>query len=174
MTTTDLAASDGSAPEPDGRRAAPSLPRPGDPAPELVLPDTHGTPVSLADLRGTPVAVVFFPFAFSGICSGELCELRDNLEDFEAAGVRVLGVSCDPMFALRAWSEREGFGFDLLSDFWPHGAAARAFGVFDEASGSASRGSVLVDGDGIVRWSVLSPRGTARDLGAYRAALAAL
>ena len=149
-------------------------PRAGDPAPDLTLPDTHGTPVTLSELRGAPVAVVFVPFAFSGICTSELCELRDSLEDFEAAGVRLLVVSCDAMFTLRAWSEQEGFGFDLLSDFWPHGAAARAFGVFDEAAGIALRGSFLLDGDGIVRWSVVNPRGQARDLGDYRAAIAAL
>ncbi|MBC7290235.1 MAG: peroxiredoxin [Actinotalea sp.] len=150
------------------------VPGPGEPAPDLVLPDTHGTPVSLAELRGRAVAVVFYPFAFSRTCTAELCELRDNLEDFEAAGVRLLAVSCDPVPALRAWSEQEGFGFDLLSDFWPHGAAARAFGVLDEASGMATRGSFLVDADGIVRWSLVNPRGLARDLGEYRAALAAL
>lgn len=146
----------------------------GEPAPDLSLPDAHGTPVSLSGLRGMPVALVFFPFAYSGLCTGELCELRDNLDDFESAGVRLLGVSCDPMYTLRAWGESEGFGFDLLSDFWPHGGAARAYGVFDEVKGVATRGSFLIDADGIVRWRVLSPRGQARDLGAYRAALAAL
>ncbi len=139
-----------------------------------MLPDTHGTPVSVAGLRGVPVAVVFFPFAFSGTCTSELCELRDNLEDFEAVGVRLLAVSCDSQHTLRAWAEREGFGFDLLSDFWPHGAAARAYGVFDAERGLAGRGSFLIDADGIVRWSVVNPRGQARDLGDYRAALAAL
>ncbi|MBX9243322.1 peroxiredoxin [Actinotalea ferrariae] len=151
-----------------------AVPEIGRPAPDLELPDAHGTPVSLAGLRGTPVALVFFPFAFSGLCTGELCELRDNIEDFEAAGVRLLGISCDPVFTLRAWGEQEGFGFDLLSDFWPHGTAARAYGVFDEGQGIASRGSFLVDADGIVRWSVVNPRGQARSLGDYRAALASL
>lgn len=145
----------------------------GDALPDVVLPDTFGTPVSLRD-HGGPLVVVFFPFAFSGTCTGELCELRDNIEDFEVAGTRLLAVSCDPKYTLRAWSEQEAFGFDLLSDFWPHGAASRAFGVFDEATGTPRRGSFLVDGDGIVRWSVLSPRGRARDLDGYRAALAAL
>ncbi|WP_225754713.1 peroxiredoxin [Actinotalea sp. Marseille-Q4924] len=149
-------------------------PVPGDPAPDVTLLDTHGTPVTLGDLRGGPVAVVFYPFAFSRTCSAELCELRDNLEDFDAAGVRLLAVSCDPVPALRAWSEQEGFGYDLLSDFWPHGAAARAFGVFDDDAGMAVRGSFLLDGDGIVRWTLVNPRGVARDLGEYRAALAAL
>ena len=149
-------------------------PVPGDATPELSLPDTHGTPVSLSGLRGMPVAVVFFPFAFSGLCRSEMRDLQDALEDFEAAGVRLLAVSCDPVPALRAWSELEGFGFDLLSDFWPHGAAARAFGVFHEENGHSARGSFLVDEDGMVRWSLLSPSGQGRDIGAYRAALAAL
>ena len=118
--------------------------------------------------------LVFFPFAFSSMCTSEAGELRDNLEDFEAAGVRLLGISCDPKHALRAWAEQEGLGFDLLSDFWPHGAAARSFGVFDDGSGMAVRGSFLIDADGIVRWQVVNAPGHARDIGAYRAALAAL
>lgn len=146
----------------------------GSPAPDLTLPDTHGTPVTLSGLRGAPVALVFFPFAFSGICTGELCELRDNIAAFDDAGVRLLAVSCDPMFTLRAFGEQEGYGFDLLSDFWPHGAAARAYGVFDEATGHALRGSFLVDAEGVVRWSVVNPRGQARPLAAYREALASL
>lgn len=146
--------------------------RPGDPAPDFTLPDTHGTPVHLADLRGESVLVVFFPFAFSGTCTGELSELRDNIEDFEAAGVRILAVSTDPVFALKAWHEQEGFGFDLLSDFWPHGAVAEAYGVLDATHGHALRGSFLVDADGVVRWSVVNPRGQRRDLDAYRDALA--
>lgn len=149
-------------------------PRPGDPAPELVLPDSHGTPVSLVGLRGTPVMLVFFPFAFSMTCTSELGELRDSIEEFEAVGVRLFGISCDARHALRAWSEEEGFGFDLLSDFWPHGAAARSYGVFDDASGMAVRGSFLVDADGIVRWRVINAPGQARELGEYRAALADL
>ena len=83
----------------------------GDLAPDFTLVDTHGTPVTLSELRGTPVVVVFFPFAFSGICRGELCEIRDNIAAFDTAGVRVLAVSCDPMFTLRAWKEQEGYEF---------------------------------------------------------------
>ncbi len=154
--------------------APPVRPGPGDPAPDFTLPDTHGTPVHLGDLRGGPVLVVFYPFAFSGICTGELCELRDNLEDFEASGVTLLAVSCDSVFAQKAWAEQEGFGFDLLSDFWPHGAVARAYGVLDEETGIALRGSFLVDADGVVRWSVVNPRGRRRELDGYRRALEAL
>lgn len=146
--------------------------QPGDPAPDFTLPDTHGTPVNLADLRGETVLVVFYPFAFSGTCTAELCELRDNIEDFETAGVRLLAVSTDPVFTLKAWQEKEGFGFDLLSDFWPHGEVARAYGVFDDVTGHPLRGSFLIDPDGIVRWSVVNPRGQRRDLEGYRQALA--
>lgn len=146
----------------------------GAPAPDLTLPDTHGTPVTLSGLRGEPVLLVFVPFAFSGTCTSELCELRDDLSAFQTAGVRLLAVSCDPMFTLRAWAAAEGYTFDLLSDFWPHGAAASAYGVFDEASGHALRGSFLVDADGVLRWSVVNPRGRARPLAAYHEALAAL
>lgn len=146
----------------------------GAPAPDFTLPDTHGTPVRLADLRGGAVAVVFVPFAFTGICTGELCELRDSIGDFDAAGVRLLVVSCDPTPSQRAWAEQEGFGFDLLSDFWPHGDAARAFGVFDAAKGRALRGSFLIDDAGVVRWTVVNPAGRPRDLAGYREALAAL
>ncbi|RYV52603.1 peroxiredoxin [Pengzhenrongella frigida] len=146
----------------------------GELAPDFTLPDTHGTPVRLSDLRGEAVAVVFVPFAFTGICTGELCELRDNIGDFDAAGVRLLVVSCDPTPSQRAWSEQEGFGFDLLSDFWPHGAAAQAFGVFDAAKGRSVRGSFLIDDAGIVRWTVVNPSGQPRDLAGYRTALAAL
>jgi mycoredoxin-dependent peroxiredoxin len=146
----------------------------GDPAPDFSLTDTHGSPVSLAELRGTPVVLVFVPFAFSGTCTGELCELRDNIGVFDAAGTRLLVVSCDPMYALRAWAEQEGYGFDLLSDFWPHGEVATAYGVFDAERGRALRGSFLVDADGVVRWAVVNPAGQARDLAGYREALATL
>ncbi|MCU1431856.1 MAG: alkyl hydroperoxide reductase/Thiol specific antioxidant/Mal allergen [Actinotalea sp.] len=149
-------------------------PAPGEPGPDLTLPDAHGTPVTLSGLRGMPVALVFFPFAWSGLCTSELGELRDSVEDLEAAGVRLLGISCDPMPTLRAWGDHQGFGFDLLSDFWPHGAAARAYGVFDDETGVAGRGSFILDAGGVVRWSVVNPRGQARDVGALRAALAAL
>jgi mycoredoxin-dependent peroxiredoxin len=148
--------------------------QPGDPAPDFTLTDTHGSPVGLGELRGTPFVLVFVPFAFSGVCTGELCQLRDNIGVFEAAGTRLLVVSCDPMYSLRAWAEQEGYGFDLLSDFWPHGEAASAYGVFDAERGRALRGSFLVDAQGTIRWAVVNAAGRARDLAGYREALAAL
>ena len=154
--------------------SAPTQIRIGQIAPDFKLLDTHGTPVQLASLRGGPVLVVFYPFAFSRICSGELCELRDNFADFESAGVRLLAISCDPMFSLKAWSEAENFNFDLLSDFWPHGEVAREFGVFDEAAGMATRGSFLIDSVGVVSWAVVNERGQRRDIAGYQAALRTL
>ncbi|WP_342351379.1 redoxin domain-containing protein [Cellulomonas marina] len=139
-----------------------------------MLPNTHGTPVPLAGLRGAPALLVLLPYAFSRTCTSELGELRDGLGSLEATGVRVLAVSCDPVPALRAWAEQERVGLDLLSDFWPHGAAARALGAFDEVNGVARRGSFLLDAGGVLRWSVLGPSGRARPFDAYRAAVADL
>ncbi|MFZ5869376.1 MAG: peroxiredoxin [Actinomycetota bacterium] len=147
----------------------------GRPAPDFTLTDQHGQRVSLSDFRGrSSVLVVFYPFAFSGICTGELREIAEHSESFAADDVQVVAVSCDPMFALRAWAEQEGYDFPLLSDFWPHGQTARAYGVFDETKGMAVRGSFLVDADGALRWSVVNGPGEARDLTAYREAIAAI
>ena len=147
----------------------------GQQAPDFALRDEHGQLTRLSDLRGEKnVAVVFYPFAFSGICTGELCEIRDNLALFEADNVQVVAVSCDAVHTLRAWSESEKYPFPLLSDFWPHGAVAQQYGVFNETTGSAVRGTFLVDTEGVLRWSVINGLGEARPLSAYREALAAL
>lgn len=147
----------------------------GTPAPGFTLKDQHGQDVALADFAGAKaVLVVFYPFAFSGICTGELCAIRDDLTRFQSEQVQVLAISCDPMFTLRAWADAEGYGFPLLSDFWPHGEVARRYGVFLDEGGFATRGTFLIDRDGILRWSVVNGPGQARDLGAYQEALAAL
>lgn len=146
----------------------------GAPAPDFELTAHDGQKVSLSGLRGRNVALVFYPFAFSGICTGELCEIRDNLAVFTDGDVQVLGISCDPMWSLRAYAAQEGYEFPLLSDFWPHGAVATEYGVFVEASGRADRGTFLIDAEGVLRWSVVNPAGQARDLAAYREAIAAL
>lgn len=147
----------------------------GQVAPDFELKDHTEQVVSLADYRGKrPVALVFYPFAFSGICTGELCEIRDNIAVFDEGNVQVLGISCDPMWSLRAYAEAQGYAFPLLSDFWPHGAVAREYGVLNEQAGFAIRGTFLIDADGVVRWSVVNGPGEARPLTAYREAVAAL
>ena len=146
----------------------------GDAAPDFELVNQFGEPVRLSALRGRNVVVVFYPFAFSGICTGELCELRDNLSVLEDANAVLLAVSVDSKFSLRAYAEKEGYGFDLLADFWPHGAVAEQYGVFDAGSGMANRGTFIIDAAGIVRYVVVNPRGQARDLAEYRRVLAGL
>ncbi len=152
-----------------------STPAIGAPAPDFRLRNQHGEQVALSDFRGQrAVLVVFYPFAWSGICTGELCEIRDDLAAYESDAVQVLAVSCDPMNTLRAWAEDQKYTFPLLSDFWPHGEAARAYGVLNEKTGGAGRGSFLVDTAGVLRWSVVSHPGQPRDTHAYREAVAAL
>ena len=146
----------------------------GDTAPDFALKNQHGQEISLSGLRGKPVVLVFFPFAFSGICTGELCEIRDNLNVFADDGVTVLAISCDHFFSNRAFADRDGYTFDILSDFWPHGAVSRAYGVFEDSAGAPRRGTFLIDADGIVRWSVENPIGEARDFSGYKNALTAL
>ena len=147
----------------------------GQAAPDFELKDHQGRTVRLTDFRGKqPMALVFYPFAFSGICTGELCEIRDNLSIFGDGNVQVLGISCDPMHSLRAYAEAQKYEFPLLSDFWPHGAVAKQYGVFNEQAGFAIRGTFLIDADGVVRWSVVNGPGEARPLAAYREAVAAL
>jgi len=147
----------------------------GAPAPDFALRDQHGQVVRLSDFAGERnVALVFYPFAFSGVCTGELCELRDNIAAFEDAGVQLVGVSCDPVHAQRAWAEQEKYEFPLLSDFWPHGEVARAYEVFNERNGAALRGTFLVDTAGVLRWSLVNGPAEARPLSAYREAVARL
>ncbi len=152
-----------------------ALPAVGSIAPDFSLRDQFGQTITLSTLRGgTAVAIVFFPLAFTGTCMGELCELRDNLAMFRAAGVTLLAISVDSTATLREFAERENYDFTLLADFWPHGEVARRYGAFLEAKGYATRATVLVDAEGIVRASFAVPPGEARPLAAYREAIDAL
>ncbi len=118
------------------------------------------------------MVLVFFPFAFSGICAGEFAEIRDNPSALD--GAEVLAISCDHFFANRAFADAQDLEFSVLSDFWPHGDVSRAYGIFNEDVGVAERGTYIVDSGGIMRWKVEQGIGEARDLGAYREALATL
>ena len=147
----------------------------GEEAPDFELTDQHGTPVKLSDFRGSKnVVVVFYPLAFSGVCSGELCALREEFPEVGRDDVELLTVSVDSMFTHRAWADAEGFNFELLSDFWPHGNVARSYGVFDDDRGLAIRGTFIIDKAGVVRWKVVNPIPQARDISEYQKALAAL
>jgi len=147
----------------------------GDEAPDFELPDQHGTPVKLSSFRGSKnVVLVFYPLAFSPVCSGELCALREEFPEVDSGDAALLTVSVDSLFTHRAWADAEHFQFSLLADFWPHGAVAREYGVFDEAKGLAVRGTFVIDKAGVVRWSVVNPIPQARDIADYQKALAAL
>ena len=147
----------------------------GSAAPEFNLMDQHGANIALSSFKGSKnVVVLFYPFAFSGICTGELCGLRDDLAAFQNADVQLIAISCDPMYAQNAFAEKEGYNFPVLADFWPHGAAAKAYGVFNEERGCATRGTFIIDKAGVLRWQVVNGLGDARNLVDYKAALAAL
>ena len=147
----------------------------GQQAPDFTLRDQHGQQVRLSSFRGSKsVLVVFYPFAFSGTCTGELRAIRDALPDIESADVTLLAVSCDPMQSLRAFADQEGLTYPLLSDFWPHGAVARAYDIFNDVVGSALRGTFIVNKKGLVAWKVENGMPDARSVDDYRSALAGI
>lgn len=147
----------------------------GQEAPDFELVDQNGEKVKLSSFRGNKnVVVVFFPFAFTGTCTGELCALRDDLSLFQNDKVQLLAISCDAMFTQKVFAEKEGYRFPLLSDFWPHGATATKYGVFNGERGLALRGTFIIDKQGIVRWSVVNSPAEARNILDYKAALASL
>ncbi|HET6938846.1 MAG TPA: peroxiredoxin, partial [Nocardioides sp.] len=121
----------------------------GVPAPDFTLRDQFGQDVTLSSFRGTKaVAILFYPYAFSGVCTGELAGVRDRLDEFMTFDSEVLAISCDPLYALRAFADADGLNFSLLSDFWPHGEVCRAYGVFDDRTGAARRSSYVIDKEG--------------------------
>ena len=147
----------------------------GQQAPDFTLVNQHGEQVTLSSYRGDKnVVLVFYPFAFSGICTGELCEIRDRLESFDNDSTVTLAVSCDSKFVQRVFADREGYTFSLLADYWPHGAVARDYGIFVDEVGAAKRATFISDKEGVVRWTVIHAIGEPRDAASYEEALAAL
>jgi mycoredoxin-dependent peroxiredoxin len=147
----------------------------GDQAPDFTLIDQNGKQWTLSEFRGDRnVLVVFYPVAFSPICTGELCQLRDDLAEFQNSDAQVLAVSVDSTYTLKAWSDQQGYDFPLLADFWPHGKVAQSYGVFNDTAGIANRGTFLVDTDGVIRFAEMNQPGEARDQTAWKQALAAL
>ncbi len=147
----------------------------GSAAPDFELSDQHGEKVSLSSFKGKKnVVVLFIPFAFTGTCTGELCALRDDLASFQNENVQLLAISCDSMFTQRIFAEQEGYKFPVLADFWPHGAAAKAYGIFNDELGCAMRGTFIIDKEGILRWQVINGLGDARNIADYKTAISAL
>lgn len=147
----------------------------GDEAPDFTLNDQTRTPVTLSDLRGQKhVLIVFYPLAFSGVCTGELCSLRDSIDSFRSDEVETFAISVDSSAATAAFAAKEGYEFPLLSDFWPHGAVAEQYGVFDAERGLAMRGTFLVDKEGVIRFAEVNAIPDARDQQRWRQALVEL
>ena len=146
----------------------------GDLAPDFEIKDQHGQLVKLSSFRGEKnVVITFYPYSFTGTCTGELCALRDDLGSFQNEKVQLLAISCDSPFSQRVFAEREGYTFPVLADFWPHGAVAQAYGVFDEKKGCPRRGSFVIDKAGVVQFAL--DNGTdARNHEDYKTALASL
>jgi peroxiredoxin (alkyl hydroperoxide reductase subunit C) len=147
----------------------------GQEAPDFTLKDQNNEEFVLSSYRGSrAVLVVFYPLAFTGICTGELCAVRDDITSFQNDDVQVVSVSVDSVYAHKIFAEREGYDFPLLSDFWPHGAVAQAYGVFNETTGFANRGTFLVDKAGIVRFAEMNSPGEGRDAHEWLAAIETL
>jgi peroxiredoxin len=147
----------------------------GTEAPDFTLKDQNGQPVTLSDLRGGKnVLLVFFPLAFTGICQGELDEIRDNVTGYHNDDTATLAISVGPPPTHKVWATQSDFTFPLLSDFWPHGAVAAAYGVFNADAGFANRGTFVVDRSGIIRFAEMKQPGEARDQAVWTDALKAL
>lgn len=147
----------------------------GQEVPDFTLQNQFGEDVKLSDFRGNKnVVLVFYPMAFTGICTGELCEIRDQSPVFVTDDVQVLGISCDTSASLKAFAEQENLDYPLLSDFWPHGEVSKAYRSFFEPRGFSMRGTFVIDKAGILRWSVVNGPGDARNTDEYKQALAAL
>jgi mycoredoxin-dependent peroxiredoxin len=144
----------------------------GERAPDFTLRDQNNEEVQLSSFRGRKaVLIIFYPFAFTSICTGELNRVREDLDTFQNDNVQVLTISCDSPYSHKIFSMREDLEFPLLADFWPHGAVAQAYGVFNETVGAANRGTFLVDRDGVVRFAECNRIGDGRDPAAWQAAI---
>ncbi|NYG60733.1 peroxiredoxin [Nocardioides daedukensis] len=137
----------------------------GDVAPDFTLRDQFGQDVTLSSFIGSKAVVIFFyPFAFSGVCTGELTGIADRLDEFLTFDSEVLAISCDPIYSVRSFADSDNLNFSLLSDFWPHGEVSRAFEVFDEKKGCPRRSSYVIGKDGRITWAVHNAMADGRDL----------
>ena len=147
----------------------------GTKAPDFTLKDQNNQQVSLSDYAGKKhVLLVFYPLAFTGVCQGELCEIQENLSEYVTDDVQVLSVSVDSPYSHKIWADQQDFNFPLLSDFWPHGAVAQAYGVFNDVAGIANRGTFVIDKSGTIRFAEMNTPGDARDQAGWKKALAEL
>jgi peroxiredoxin len=134
--------------------------QPGQPAPPFTLPTIPGESVSLADYLGRPVILVFYPADWSPGCGNQLALYNELLDEFEQFGARLLAISGDSTWCHAAYARSKNLRFPLLSDFQPRGETARRYGVYEEAAGINHRALFVLDSQGIIQWSHLSPHRT--------------
>ncbi len=147
----------------------------GTTAPDFTLKDQNNQEVTLSSYQGKKnLLLVFYPLAFTGTCQGELCQVRDELPKFENDDTAVLAVSVGASPTHKVWAAEQGYTFPLLADFWPHGAVAQAYGVFNDATGFANRGTFVIDKSGVIQFAEMNGPGEARDQSAWEKALGAL
>jgi len=141
-------------------------------APDFELRDQNYQTRSLSDLAGSKAMVVFIPWAFTRTCQSELCTLRDNRSSLEARGAKVVVITCDSVASNRRWAKDQGFTFPILSDHWPHGITAQAYGCFNPALGVAMRSTYVLDPDAVITEIIATDQiDQARDFGEYERAL---
>ncbi len=147
----------------------------GDRAPDFMLHDQNNEEFTLSSLRGSrAVLLIFYPLAFTGICTGELSAVAADLAAYQNDDVQTVAISVDSAYSQKIYSQREGYDFPLLSDFWPHGGVAQQYGVFNEVTGFANRGTFLIDTDGTVRFAEMNRPGEGRNAQDWRDAIAKL
>lgn len=133
----------------------------GQEAPDFTLVNEDNEQVTLSELRGSPVVLVFYTFDFSGICTNELCEIRDDYSGWADAGATIFGISRDSRFSHAAFKQAENLSHSLLADL--KGEVAQAYGTWNEALGAAERLTVVVDANGNIAYSKQNPIPEARD-----------
>jgi len=131
----------------------------GTPAPEFHLPSTPDQKVALSELRGRPVVIVFYPADWSPVCTDQLGLYNELLPEFGEHNAQLLGISCDGIWCHVAFSKDRKLHIPLLADFEPKGAVAKAYGVYSEKDGESERALFVIDAEGIIRWSFVSPVG---------------
>jgi peroxiredoxin len=145
----------------------------GTPAPDFTMRRQSGEKVSLKDLEGNKAMIVFVPYPFTRTCTAELCQLRDGLESLTESDSRVVVVTTHATATNAEWARREGYEFDILSDYWPHGDVSIRYDAFDETHGYSKRVTYFLDRAGVIRDVVSTDAlGEARDYDSYSSILA--
>ena len=141
------------------RQDRPTAVAAGSKAPEFTLPSTPDQSVSLSEFRGRPVVLVFYPEDWSPVCSDQLVLYQELLPEFQRYDAELLGISVDGIWSHLAFAKDRNLHFPLLSDFEPKGEVARTYRVYRSSEGTSERALFVIDGDGIVTWSYVSPVG---------------